>query len=45
MLRGGSWYYVAKLARAADRYDVHPDVRDIDVGFRVVGRVASGLRA
>jgi formylglycine-generating enzyme required for sulfatase activity len=38
VLRGGSWSDVAQYCRAADRSRYVPEVRDIDVGFRVASR-------
>jgi formylglycine-generating enzyme required for sulfatase activity len=37
VVRGGSWGYDSRLARAAYRYVSHPDDRNFVVGFRVVG--------
>jgi Sulfatase-modifying factor enzyme 1 len=42
VVRGGSWYDVARYARSAYRLSVRPDVRLGIVGFRVVG--AGGVR-
>jgi formylglycine-generating enzyme required for sulfatase activity len=39
VLRGGSWYGVARRARAAFRYNDRPDFVNHDVGFRVVRAV------
>ncbi|NEP18934.1 MAG: formylglycine-generating enzyme family protein [Leptolyngbya sp. SIO4C1] len=36
ILRGGSWYYNPRNCRSAYRNDVTPDLRDVNVGFRVV---------
>ena len=36
VLRGGSWYNLLELARAAYRYRYLPDFRYYDLGFRVV---------
>ncbi len=36
VLRGGSWYNSQDFVRCADRYRSVPDVRNRDVGFRVV---------
>jgi len=36
VLRGGSWRSNQDLARAAFRFNLHPSVRDSDLGFRVV---------
>jgi formylglycine-generating enzyme required for sulfatase activity len=36
MLRGGSWNLGAWLCRSATRYLINADIRDYDVGFRVV---------
>ena len=36
VLRGGSWNDIRDDARASFRYDVDPDDRFNDVGFRVV---------
>ncbi len=36
VMRGGSWYYPARLCRAAYRYDWLPDYRNYDLGFRLV---------
>ncbi len=38
VLRGGSWNYDARRARAASRLNGNPDARSSDVGFRVVVR-------
>src|SRR5260370_6804849 len=35
VVRGGSWYYTPRFLRAANRFDYSPDLRDINVGFRV----------
>ena len=35
-LRGGSWIYESRYVRAAFRYNLHPDLRDFVVGFRVL---------
>jgi formylglycine-generating enzyme required for sulfatase activity len=35
VLRGGSWYKVALDLRSASRFRDVPDLRSIDVGFRV----------
>jgi len=37
VVRGGSWFGYSWVARAAFRYDYHPDDRFNFVGFRVVG--------
>jgi uncharacterized protein (TIGR02996 family) len=34
-LRGGSWYYGARICRSAYRYRYEPDARHNDFGFRV----------
>ncbi len=36
VLRGGSWYYIARYCRSADRLRTNPDLRYINIGFRVV---------
>ena len=36
VLRGGSWYYISRAARADYRYRYVPDFRDFNFGFRVV---------
>jgi eukaryotic-like serine/threonine-protein kinase len=36
VLRGGSWRYFGSLSRAANRDGYAPDLRDYNVGFRVV---------
>ncbi len=36
VVRGGSWYYNQRDARCASRLRYHPDLRDDDLGFRVV---------
>jgi formylglycine-generating enzyme required for sulfatase activity len=36
VLRGGSWNYVGRSCRSADRYGVHPDSRNHSGGFRLV---------
>ncbi len=41
VLRGGSWFHVASLVRAAVRIARHPDFRRSDIGFRCA-RVRSG---
>ncbi|MCP4417395.1 MAG: SUMF1/EgtB/PvdO family nonheme iron enzyme, partial [Chloroflexi bacterium] len=38
VLRGGSWHDLRNLARAAARYDSHPDSRFYLVGVRLVVR-------
>lgn len=35
-LRGGAWDYSETDARAGNRYDLTPDLRGFDIGFRVV---------
>jgi formylglycine-generating enzyme required for sulfatase activity len=35
-LRGGAWDYTETYARSANRYDLAPDSRGFDIGFRVV---------
>jgi formylglycine-generating enzyme required for sulfatase activity len=42
VVRGGSWYVVARYARSADRDGGRPDIRFVSLGFRVVG--AGGVR-
>ncbi|WGZ96486.1 MAG: SUMF1/EgtB/PvdO family nonheme iron enzyme [Candidatus Thiothrix putei] len=34
--RGGSWYYSADFVRCAIRYRYHPDIRDLNLGFRLL---------
>ncbi len=42
-LRGGSWFYPARLARAADRRGYRPDERGVFIGFRLArGRAGAG---
>ncbi|MDS4040134.1 MAG: formylglycine-generating enzyme family protein [Candidatus Competibacter sp.] len=42
VLRGGSWYDLARIVRAASRYRAHPDGRGDVIGFRCARvRVAS----
>ncbi|MCF8366469.1 MAG: formylglycine-generating enzyme family protein [Bacteroidales bacterium] len=36
VLRGGSWYGNARRCRVANRYNHHPDIRNINYGFRLV---------
>jgi formylglycine-generating enzyme required for sulfatase activity len=36
VMRGGSWFGIAKLCRSACRYGGVPDFRDDDLGFRLV---------
>jgi len=36
VLRGGSWYFYARICRAAFRYPFAPGDRDASVGFRLV---------
>ena len=36
VLRGGSWDFNQEFARADYRFDVDPDDRGNDIGFRVV---------
>ena len=35
VLRGGSWYYLPWLCRAAHRHRGYPDIRLVNLGFRV----------
>jgi formylglycine-generating enzyme required for sulfatase activity len=42
VIRGGSWYSVALLCRAANRNDGSPGNRDFRVGFRLARSVALG---
>ena len=44
-LRGGSWNFVALLARSAYRRALVPDGHDYDAGFRLVCRLASPAAA
>ena len=37
VLRGGSWGGIPQLLRSANRYRYRPDIRDLNVGFRVAG--------
>jgi formylglycine-generating enzyme required for sulfatase activity len=39
VLRGGSWLNFRDYARAVYRYVIHPSIRNLNVGFRVVGVV------
>ena len=36
VMRGGTWFGVAKICRSACRYGGYPDFRDNDLGFRLV---------
>ncbi|MEO1610603.1 MAG: SUMF1/EgtB/PvdO family nonheme iron enzyme [Pseudomonadota bacterium] len=35
VLRGGSWNYDPEVLRSASRDHIHPDIRDLNVGFRL----------
>ncbi len=37
VVRGGSWFFDSRLARAAFLFDVRPEIRFVYLGFRVVG--------
>ena len=42
VLRGGSWYNLARTCRAAGRYRYLPVIRDVVIGFRAVVGVGGG---
>lgn len=42
VLRGGSWFFVARVVRAADRNAAHPGARSWNYGFRLAKDVEDG---
>ncbi|MEO0759716.1 MAG: formylglycine-generating enzyme family protein [Cyanobacteria bacterium J06648_16] len=42
--RGGSWYDIPWYCRSASRYNYFPDIRDYDIGFRVVSSAPRSLQ-